>query len=470
MKKTGVAILTLGFLIGSCSWAMAAEPEILYNGQPLTPHQPVVIENGRTLLGLRDMADQMQIAVHWDSSTRLATLRNQEQVITLQPDLQRILINDIPQNVDVGPQLIENHIYLPVRYLFEMLGGDVFYRSYEDGRTVISVNSYDSYRNYQTIEGRLTKVVRKVEKDSRSSTVLVNHSSNVMELIPQGSQIEVYSTRSGLVNEEKKLLDSNHSTTIYDILEYQQKYWALLEKPSDRRYLGDMIVPEGKPMLDQILTPQGEYTLYGGSSYLAALDLEGKEGFIDLPFHGYVLDLSGNKNGVKHSSYAINSKNVYGFLTDGQLLLVGTDPYVDEGFYVKSCNTISPTMQTGQVFTYGDTFYIIAVDQTASGQQELFTTTYAHNGLKANSYVQASHFSTDAQYRYIEIVDTAQTNEKAHLLLRINQEMYLASWDLLTNELFTEKLDRKYIRFVPYNGSSRLYCADEQYYYFYQLP
>ena len=175
MKKIAVAMLSLGLLAGSCSAAMAAEPEISYNGQPLTLHQPVIVQEGRTLLALRDMAEQMDVDVQWDNATRLATIVYKDKTITLQPDLQRVLINGEQQQVDVGPQIIEDCIYLPLRYLFEMLDADVFYRSYEDGKTVVAVNSKDSYINYVTTSGRQTKAVRSVDSAYTGNPVVMTH-------------------------------------------------------------------------------------------------------------------------------------------------------------------------------------------------------------------------------------------------------------------------------------------------------
>lgn len=134
MKKIAAAMLSLGLLAGSCSMALAAEPEVSYNGQPLTLHQPAIIQEGRTLLALRDMAEQMDVDVQWDASARLATIQYKEKTITLQPDLQRVFINNEQQQIDVGPQIIEDRIYLPVRYLFELLDADVYFRSYDDGK------------------------------------------------------------------------------------------------------------------------------------------------------------------------------------------------------------------------------------------------------------------------------------------------------------------------------------------------
>ena len=74
MKKIAVAMLSLGLLAGSCTAAMAAEPEVYYNGQPLTLHQPAIVQEGRTLLALRDMAEQMNVEVQWDNTKKKISL------------------------------------------------------------------------------------------------------------------------------------------------------------------------------------------------------------------------------------------------------------------------------------------------------------------------------------------------------------------------------------------------------------
>ena len=204
MKKIAAAMLSLGLLAGSCTMAAAAEPEVYYNGQPLEMHQPAIIQEGRTLLALRDMAEQMQVTVQWDSATRLATVTYKDKTITLQPDLQRVLINNQEQEIDVGPQIIDDHIYLPVRYLFELLDADVFYRQYDDGKTVVSVNSKDSYVNYVTTTGRLTKAVRDIESDHADNPVLMTHDGNIMELVVDGSSIHLYRTTQMLNRQEQK--------------------------------------------------------------------------------------------------------------------------------------------------------------------------------------------------------------------------------------------------------------------------
>lgn len=469
MKKICTLALSLGILATSYSAAMAADLQINYNGQPLTLNQPAVIQEGRTLLGLRDMVDQMGLTVDWNSSSRIATIIYHEKNIMLQPDLQRVYIDGIQQTVEVGPQIIEDRIYLPVRYLFELLDGDVFYRTYDDGTAVVAVNSYDAYINYRTSADRLTKVVRKAEVSSRKSTVLIDHKGDTLELSIAPGTITAYRTKPGL---------SNHTTHSYQsvfiqnklgaILPLAGKYWAILDDVTSSRYLGDIINAQGTAHLEAD-TPQGKYKLYGGSRGVNALDLEGNDGVVTQIITGYTLDLSDNSDGVKDKSYAVNAKNTYGFLTDGQLLIMGTDPILDQGFVTKCCRTISTTMNDGHIFAYEDAFGIIGTDYTAEGKMELFTTTYTNEGMRANSYLPISDFNANESFRNLLIKDAVQHNGKIYVLLQTAESLYLATWNMQNNLFSAEKLDRTYTGFVLDNDGYRLFCSDSQYYYFYDL-
>ena len=58
MKKLCTLALSLGLLAGTCTSAMAADMQVYYNGVELELQQPAVIQDGRTLLALRDVHDQ----------------------------------------------------------------------------------------------------------------------------------------------------------------------------------------------------------------------------------------------------------------------------------------------------------------------------------------------------------------------------------------------------------------------------
>lgn len=467
MKKVAVAMLSLGLLMSSCTAAMAAEPEISYNGQPLTLHQPAIVQDGRTLLALRDIAEQMDVDVQWDSAARLATVVYKDTTITLQPDLQRVLINGELQQVDVGPQIMENRIYLPVRYLFELLDADVFYRSYEDGKTVVAVNSKDSYINYVTVSGRQTKAVRNVDSAYTSNPVVMTHDGNVLEMIADGSAIHLYRTTQTLSRKEQKTENSVFQKEITGILEDNGQYYAVLNRTQAAHYVGNGYFPSGAAFLKDIHTPQGVFQFYGSETTLDTLALESDAGFGSKTVKGYLLDISDSNQTIRNTAYAFGDNNRYGFLTDGQFLLLGNVPA--EGYKVLTCAAISDSMTSGKVFTQNGEFYVIGSDSTEEGKPEIFVTSYTNQGMKANSYVPVSHLSAAEAYRYLTINDAVQIGDKAYLLLQTNYSRYLACYDLTQHTFTAEKLNQPYEKFVQAKGSWQLYYCDEDYYYFLQM-
>jgi hypothetical protein len=391
----------------------------------------------------------------------------QDNTITLQPDLRRVLINGVQQQVDVGPQIIDDRIYLPVRYLFEMLDADVFYRSYEDGKTVVAVNSKDSYINYVTTSGPLTKAVRKVNSNATNNPVLMTHNGNIMELISDGGSIDLYRTTQTLSRMEQKTENAVLHTQVTGILEEDGHYYAVLDKTQSADYVGTGYHLSGDALLKDIHTPQGVFSFYGSEATVSTLALENNTGFGSKTIKGYLLSLSGSKQVIHDTAYAFNDKQRYGFLTDGQFLMIGNVP--TEGYKVITCATISNTMKNGKLFTQNGEFYVLGSDMDTNGQPEIFATSYTHEGMKANSYVPVSNFAEEEAHHYLQIEDAVQINDKAYLLLQTDHSRYLACYDLVAHTFTTEKLTQPYERFVPAKGSWQLSYCDQEYYYFLQV-
>lgn len=468
-KKLAAALLSAGLLAGTGSAAMAAEPSIYYNGQQLTLNQPAVIQDGRTLLALRDMAEQMQVDVSWDSATRLATVTYKDKEIILQPDLRRVLVNKIEQTVDVGPQIINDRIYLPTRYLFELMDADVFYRSYDDGSAVVSVQSRDSYINYVVKDGRETRAVRNVASDSTQNPVIMTHDGNVLEMVVSAGDVQLYRTTQTLSRMDVKEEDARFFNDITGIMEVDGEYYAVLDTEQSKRYVGTGYYPNGDAFLEKIYTPQGEYRFYGSEGYLYTLALESNKGFGNQTVKGYLLDISGADTTIQDTSYAFStgSNKGYGFLTDGQFLLISNNP--GEGYQVETVAAISDTLQDGRLFYWDNHYYTIGVDTASSGKKELFLTSYTYQGMKAHSYVPVSNIASLENHRYVNVVDAVQMDSKVYMLLQTNNSLYLGCYDLDTYDFSTEKLERPYEKFVQANGTWQLYYCDEEYYYFLQV-
>lgn len=462
MKKIAAALLSLGLLASSYSAAIAAEPEVYYNGQPLTLHQPAIVQESRTLLGLRDLAEQMHVSVAWDDATRLATICDHGKTITLQPDLQRVLIDGEVQQIDVGPQIINDHIYLPVRYLFTLLDADVFYRSYEDGRTVVSVNGRDAASNYVTTTGRQTTVVRQVTENGVHPLV-ITHDGAIVELVSQDGHLNIYRTDPLLNRMEKQTESTVLQDTVTDVLNDNGQYYAVLAAVQQNTLLGDGYTPESPAILKEIFTPQGRFSFSGSNTTVRTFALENNEGFSTKTVKGHLLDISHSNQTIHNHSYTTNASGIYGFLTDGQLLCVGNVP--GEGYKVTSCNTISNTMGSARVFFLGDTFYLLGADSTEDGKQEIFATTSTSDGVQT-AYQSVSALSQNETYRYVRITDAVQDGGKAYLLLQTNHNQYLACYDLVQQTFTAEQLHRNYHGFVHGTDGWQLYDYDSDYYYF----
>ena len=461
MKKLATAMLSLGLLAGTCTGVMAAEPEIYYNGNALTLNQPAIIQDGRTLLGVRDMAEQMGVNVTWDNRTRIATVEYEDKKILLQPDLRRVIVNGNEQTVDVGPQILNDRIYLPVRYLFEMLDSTVDYQTLSDGTAKVSVFSKDSYVNYYKVNGRETQVLRSKNNVFTGAGIIMLHDGNVVDATIDSGKLMLLRTDRlhQELQETSEAIWQNKSITAYELID--DKYYAVLDETQSSHYVGNGYHPAGEAFLKEIYTPQGEFAFFGSEAGLNTYALETKEGFTSKTVKGYLARIPDQ---IKESDYAFSDRKTYGFLTDGQLLIIINKP--GEGYQVQTCDTISNTMRNGKLFSQNGCFFALASDTTTDGKPDLFVTIYSENGRPIHSYSPVSHFSDLEQYRYLNIEDAVQIGDKAYVLLRSDVSRYLGCYDLTNHTFTSEKLNQPYERFIPAKGSWQLFYSDKDYYHF----
>lgn len=83
------------------------------------------IKNNRTYLPLRFVAENLGADVEWDEECRIAYIISEEAEIIVTPDSNIITINGKAYNMDVKPEIINNRIMLPIRYIAEALNCQV---------------------------------------------------------------------------------------------------------------------------------------------------------------------------------------------------------------------------------------------------------------------------------------------------------------------------------------------------------
>lgn len=94
------------------------------------------IEEGRTLVPLRAIADRLGFEVGWMESERKVTLTKDDVSIALWLDRTGALINGREAVLDVAPRVRNGRTYVPVRFLAETLGARV---GWDGGTNTVSV-------------------------------------------------------------------------------------------------------------------------------------------------------------------------------------------------------------------------------------------------------------------------------------------------------------------------------------------
>ncbi len=141
MKRIAMLLLNFIFCL-TCLTACAAEsddsfiltlqignPNMTINGieKPIDENgtAPILSEEGRTLLPVRAVVEEMGGAMAWDSETQTVLLGYKENVIVLEIDNHTAYLNESSHELDVAPVIINDRTMLPIRFIAEGLEFDV---------------------------------------------------------------------------------------------------------------------------------------------------------------------------------------------------------------------------------------------------------------------------------------------------------------------------------------------------------
>ncbi|MBD9026535.1 MAG: hypothetical protein EGR09_06630 [Clostridiales bacterium] len=159
MKKVISILMTLAFMFTFITGCTAAESDkqALDNEFLLTMQiaNPVMTVNGqeknidddgtaptivsdRTLVPVRAIIESMGGSVNWDSDTSTAMLEYNNDIITLTIGSETAYFNDNANTLDTAPQIINDRIMLPIRFIAESFKFDV---EWEQGTQTITIKS-----------------------------------------------------------------------------------------------------------------------------------------------------------------------------------------------------------------------------------------------------------------------------------------------------------------------------------------
>ena len=119
-----------------------ANVAVLVDGLTLNLEVLPVIQNGRTLVPFRAIAEAMNIQVSWDGQTRTVNATDGNTSVSLQLDNLVAYRNDTPITL-VAPQIVSGRTFIPLRF-FSEADCQVFWDSAQYQVKVISPPSDDS--------------------------------------------------------------------------------------------------------------------------------------------------------------------------------------------------------------------------------------------------------------------------------------------------------------------------------------
>lgn len=128
MKKKLAVCLCLVLLLTSFAVPVLAAdpvPRVVIDGQQVSFDAAPVIDNGRVLVPLRAIFEQMGARVDWDEDSATAAAVKGDVTVKVTVGSTAPTINDKPQTIDVPAQIMDSRVYAPLRFVCEAFGGTV---------------------------------------------------------------------------------------------------------------------------------------------------------------------------------------------------------------------------------------------------------------------------------------------------------------------------------------------------------
>ena len=98
---------------------------VTINGQYIKFDQPPIIINGRTLVPLRAIFENLGATVDWDDKTQTVTAKRGTTTVSLTVGDNNLFVNGNEISLDVPAQIISDRTLVPIRAVSAALGGNV---------------------------------------------------------------------------------------------------------------------------------------------------------------------------------------------------------------------------------------------------------------------------------------------------------------------------------------------------------
>jgi len=188
-KKTLILVLIISLIASPFSYAFAADTpvvssdvKLIINGETINPDVSPQIINDRVFLPVRWVAEPLGATVEWDDKKRAVLVdSSSNQIDELIDNTIRLFVAGKQIEPDVKPQIINSRVMVPIRWVAEALGAEVAW----DGksRTVTITKDKERY-GFERVIKKEGKVVATFEPDE---LYIATSSNRIYQYSPAGT-------------------------------------------------------------------------------------------------------------------------------------------------------------------------------------------------------------------------------------------------------------------------------------------
>ena len=129
IQKTGFLTLALGAGLGVAAQAQSPAPQIYLNNQVLRTEVSPVQQNGRVLVPMRDIFEELGATVNYNNLNQSITATKGSTVVRMALGSSNATVNNLPVKLDVPAKAYYGRTLVPLRFVSEAMGADVKYNA-----------------------------------------------------------------------------------------------------------------------------------------------------------------------------------------------------------------------------------------------------------------------------------------------------------------------------------------------------
>ena len=170
---------------------------VIFDGETLKFEQKPIIVEGRVLVPLRDICEKLGADVEWESSTQSITITKDSTSLNVSIGSRMMYINNnrYPLYLDAPPQIVNGRTVMPIRAVVEELGGEVQWDETERTVSIIydEIISVPGVRNTQAWGANNWANVSSVQQFlyKNEGLAFAYVMGNNLEIVTPGNQITI---------------------------------------------------------------------------------------------------------------------------------------------------------------------------------------------------------------------------------------------------------------------------------------